>query len=620
MLLGKYPLNMYAAGCICLSYNFYPLPLFGMNHAVQNTYKTNKLLCILILLLTFFAYYPALKNKWTRWDDIQYTLENSYTQNLSFENIKYVFTTSYQGNYIPLTYLSFTIDRALLGDNPKGFIAINILLHLINTLMAYLLIDRLTNNKLVGFVGSCLFGIHPMHVESVAWIAGRKDVLYACFFFLSLLTYITYIETKKAKWLLISIAGMVLSALSKNVAIVLPGILLALDYFLKRDFKNKKIIFEKIPFLLIAILFGYIGIKSAQSNGEDLSSYHLTFLEHAAIASYAYIHYLVKIILPVNLSAYYPYPFLSDEDMPIYIWNYLAASILITGCIFWIGRKSPLIIFSLLFFIINIAPVLQFFPVGDAIYADRFVYVASFGVFLPFAFIASSILENGRNKLLKYIGVLSILVILFVLCSQRTVIWKDTKTLWKDVLKKNDNASLAHTNLGNVFVEESKPDSALLHYKKALEINPVNKTALNNRASVYFQQKRYTAAIDDYKKVISTYSKEAAAYAGIGLCFYSQYKYDSALLYYNKYQALDSNNAEMYVNTGLAKHRLGKYKDALKDYNKAIDISPTYADAFTKRGILKFEIHDTTGACMDWHEASRLGISDVSSIIQTYCK
>ncbi|HET7818332.1 MAG TPA: tetratricopeptide repeat protein, partial [Bacteroidia bacterium] len=591
-----------------------------MNHAVQNTYKTNKLLCILILLLTFFAYYPFLKNKWTRWDDIQYTLENPYTQNLSFENIKYVFTTSYQGNYIPLTYLSFTIDRTLLGDNPKGFIAINILLHLINTLLVYLLIDRLVNNKLAGLIGSLLFGIHPVHVESVAWIAERKDVLYTCFFLLSIHLYVNYVETKKLKWLLISISGMILSVLSKNVAIVLPCVLLILDYFLKRDFKNKKIIFEKIPFLLIAILFAYIGTQSVQSNGKDLSSYHLTFLEHIAVASYAYIHYLVKIILPVNLSAYYPYPFLSDEDMPIYIWNYLAASILITGCIFWIGRKSPLIIFSLLFFIINIAPVLQFFPVGDAVYADRFVYVASFGVFLPFAFITASVLENRSNTLLKCIGTFSIFVCLFVLCSQRTVVWKNTKTLWIDVLKKNNNVSLAHTNLGNVFVEESKPDSALLHYEKALEINPANKTALTNRASVYFQQGRYTAAIHNYKKIISIYSKEPDAYAGIGLCYYSQDKYDSALLYYNKYQALDSSNADMYVNIGLAKHRLGKYNDALKDYNKAIVISPSLADAFTKRGVLKFEMHDTTGACMDWHEASKLGVSDVSSIIQTYCK
>ena len=198
MLLGKYPLNMYAAGCICLSYNFYPLPLFGMNHAVQNTYKTNKLLCILILLLTFFAYYPALKNKWTRWDDIQYTLENSYTQNLSFENIKYVFTTSYQGNYIPLTYLSFTIDRALLGDNPKGFIAINILLHLINTLMVYLLIDRLTNNKLVGFVGSCLFGIpYACRICSMDSRKKRRAICLLLFFITACIYYLC--RNKKSK-------------------------------------------------------------------------------------------------------------------------------------------------------------------------------------------------------------------------------------------------------------------------------------------------------------------------------------------------------------------------------------------------------------------------------------
>ena len=460
---------------------------FNKKFMKEKKSSRNLLFLLLVVLITFCAYLPALKNGWTKWDDTKYILENSSTNKISLENIKKIFTQPVQGNYIPVTFLSFALERTFLGEQPRVFIFINIVLHLLNTILVFFLIQLLIKDSWTSTVCALVFGLHPMHVESVAWIAERKDVLYSLYFFLSIITYLKYINSEKIKWFVLSLLLMLLSVLSKSIAVVLPFILMALDYFFARKF-SRKIILEKIPFILILLICIYIAKSTIESNVYNLSNYNLSFIDRIAIASFALVKYVILLLIPVNLSAYYPYPFLSTEAMPVSLWFYFLLTVASIVLLIWYGLKNNnrILIFSTTFFVVNLFPLLQLFPVGDAVMADRFIYMASVGFFLPIVY-AGKVL--GEKKALR--NVINALVVicsvcLFYLTYQRCSIWKNAKTLWTDTIKKNSNVSVSHVNLGSISFEEGKIDSATYHYTKAIEIDCKNKQRLCCSMRPYF--------------------------------------------------------------------------------------------------------------------------------------
>jgi len=588
----------------------------------DNIRSNNWLVLILVILVTFVAYVPALKNGWTKWDDTKYILENPFTEKVTPENIRKIFTHPVQGNYIPITFLSFAIERTCFGEKPGFFIFFNIFLHLLNTLLVFFLIRFLVKDSWTGIVCSLIFGLHPMHVESVAWIAERKDVLYSFWFLLSVIVYLKYTNSGKAKWFLLALLFMLLSIMSKSIAVILPLILMAVDYFLNRKI-SKKIIIEKIPFLFISLLFMYLAKNVIELGANDvMSHYNLSFFQRIVIASYALIKYIGLLLVPINLSAYYPYPFLARETMPAELWVYFFLVIIGVGLALWYGIKSRgrIFIFSALFFIFSLFPLLQIYPVGDAVMADRFVYIAMIGFFLP-------VIHTGkkmRNKRELRSGINAMVVVIagcfLYLTHQRCGVWKDAKTLWTDVLNKNDNISLAHVNLGSALFEENKIDSAIFNYSKAMEIDPENKDAYYNRGVIYFMDAKYEKAIVDFREVVRINDFDTDALMAMGISYVEVNKFDSAIKCFDKYVEVDSLFAEIYVKRGVAKYRIKDYKSALLDYNKAIALQPQYIDAYNKRGVLKIESGDSTGACQDWHQAQRLGSQEVRAVISQFCK
>ena len=585
----------------------------------KTDYKSYLLLAV-ILLVTFLAYKPALKNGWTKWDDTAYILENPSVQNLSGENVKKMFSNYYMGNYTPLTFLSFAIEKSFFGESPKVFILMNILFHLINCLLIFFFVRMLLEDSIIALISAFLFAVHPLHVESVAWIAERKDVLYAFYFFLALISYVKYLKSEKVKWLLISALLMLFSVLSKSTAVVLPFILIVIDYFLGKKILSKKTILEKIPFLIITIIFVYIGTKAAQTNVADISSYDLSIFERIACAGFALVQYLSKLFVPTNLSAYYPYPFLSSETMPSSIWLFFALAVLFFGGLIYYFRANKLVLFSVLFFLISLFPALQFFPVGDALYADRFLYLPMLGFILPFAFLVKKISEKKERANLVLTSVIAVSLVFSYVTFHRTKIWNSPKTLWTDVVKKNNDISLAHVNLANAFFEENKADSAMAHYNLAIEKNPNNTEAFYNRAAVLLQTEKYQNAIADFKKVLAKNEKDAMSWVGMGLCYNGLNRFDSAVMSFDKSLLIDSSFGDVFVKRGLAYIMMNKYSSALNDFNKAIMLQPTNADAFGKRGAVKIQTGDTIGACTDFHKAQELGMQEAEQAIKEFCK
>nr|MBA3705771.1 hypothetical protein [Bacteroidota bacterium] len=348
--------------------------------------KNKRLLFGAILAFTLITYAPSVKNDFIRgWDDGAYLFENDYLHGFSAANLKHIFTQEEQGNYHPLTMLSYAIEYKLFGiDNPMPYHIDNLILHLLIISLIFYFIFLLTKNYFISFGVMLLFGIHPMHVESVVWISERKDLLYTLFFLLSIVNYIKYtsLESQK-KYLYYSLIFFVIACLSKGMAVSLAGIIILIDIFQNRKF-DKKTIVEKIPFFVIAVFFGLLAVKMQGSSVQP--DIPFTVSERLRIVNYTVIAYFQKLLAPVNLCGFYPYPSKPENnEIASYFWFFPIAVAAIAAITLYSLKYTKIIFFSLGFFLVTILLVLQILPVGGASMADRYAYVPSIGFFLLMA-------------------------------------------------------------------------------------------------------------------------------------------------------------------------------------------------------------------------------------------
>ncbi len=576
-------------------------------------------LLALLLAVTFIAYFPSLKNNFTKWDDSKYVLENPQVKSLSLENIKSMFTSSYQGNYAPLTFLSFSLNYRISSESPQGYLLTNILLHLCNILLVYLFIAMLTQNSLMGFLTALLFALNPIHTESVVWIAERKDVLYTFFFFSSLHSYVNYSLKKKSKYYLFAVLFFILACLSKSAAISLAVLPFIIDHFLGNKILERRRFVEKIPFLFIGFMFLMIGMQSVKTGANLLSSYDLNLAERTAIASYDLIHYFLKIIFPINLSAYYPYPFSPGENLPAYLWIYPLISITMIPMIFFLFRKNKYITFGILFFLINIFLALQFFPVGNAIIADRFTYVAASGIYFLDAYGIYSLVRQNRSLVAG--GIVIVTIFLFAGgVRERCRVWSDDETLWSDVILKNENVPIAYLNRGTYYFSKGKNNEAIEDLSEAISKRKNYKEAYYNRGVAYLSVLKYDSAETDFSSALKTDTQNPDAIFNRALCRSVLNRLELADKDFSDFLRIKPNISDAYSERGLVRYKLKRINEAMGDYNKAIELDPKQPDAYARRGIIHLEKGDTLSACNDFHKADDLGLRTVEGIIKANCK
>ena len=352
-------------------------------------YKKTYLWLIITLVVTFLFLSPNLKSDFLNWDDPVYITTNKLIKDTSLSGVKKIFSTrEVVGTYSPLVLLSWSVDYKVSQLNPFTFHLFNILFHLVVVALVYYLALLLSKRMEVAFIASLLFGIHPMHVEAVGWISARKDLIYSLFFFGALIIYHFYLDSNKkrsSRFLYLTCLFLFcLSLLSKGTAIMFPFILLLIDYLKNR--KNlKNILIEKIPFFILSLLFVYIAIIGQTSEGAIDNAINMTSVNSISVGLYGYIIYLVKIIIPFNLSGYHPYPDMIGEQLPWYF--YISATPIIALFILTIAkaRTRRFFGFGIMFFFITLVPVLQVLPFGTAVIAERYTYLPYFGLFLLFA-------------------------------------------------------------------------------------------------------------------------------------------------------------------------------------------------------------------------------------------
>jgi len=545
-------------------------------------------LCLL-LLITSFSLLPCIENDFTNWDDDLHVTANTSIKSLSLNNIKTIFTSSFVGCYAPLAVLSYVGEYYFFQLNPFIYHSTNLILHLCNCILTFWMIYLITQKSLVAFFVALLFSIHPLHVESVAWVSERKDVLYAFFYLSSIVSYLYYLKNQyKSGLYCLSLILCVLSLLSKPMAVSLPFVLVLIDYLFSRRFDRRSIL-EKLPFLFVVILCMVIALYSAYTVMQK--SFFHTFPENIFIGTYNILFYLTKMVLPINLSAFYAYPDKISGRLPLLFLTSPFIVALLLGSVMWFMRRKRYVMFGVLFFLVTIFPVLQFIPAGYAMAADRYTYIPLTGIFF---LIVSGIYELYQEKsgyakritILLSVVCLGIVALFTFLTWQRCLVWHNSITLWNDVLKKDPHNIIAYNNLGSHYLFAGEYQSAISYYKKAIAINPHYAQAHNNVCSAYLSMHKLDDAFVACRNAIVLKPHYEDALINMGKIYHAVGRYDDAIKMYRYTHGINPHNAESYNELCSTYLVTGNYKEASHACQKALSLKPHIPEAYINLGTI----------------------------------
>lgn len=586
-------------------------------------WKNNTVLMALgaVIVATFLTFSGSLNNGFTNWDDPDYVLDNPHIIELNARSMNRIFDpkVGIAANYHPLTMLSLALnyDKSNPPDKSKpeaafSFHLFNLIFHLLCTYFVFLFVYYLNDRKPWGaLLTAFLFGIHPMHVESVAWIAERKDVLYGMFFMAGLTTYVKYLKNKlDKKYLLYTALLFICSGLSKPTAVMFPIIMLLLDWYVGRGFtKDRMALIEKIPFFLFSLFIGYAtySIQSGEAVG-DMDQY--SFLQRICFAGYGTFMYIAKLVVPINMSTFYPYPASLNPLPPIYY-----ASVLISAGMFgfalWATRKTKVILFGFLFYLIINALTLQFLTVGRAIMSDRYTYIPYIGIFFMLGYLLDYLLERKNTKPFDgyfkgFAGLMGVVGLVFMFLSyQQVKVWKNSETLWSNVAKIFPDDPTAYNNRGNYFYEQGKTKEALQDLDRALALDPRFFDTYISRGKIYRQTNQLDKAMQDYSKAIGIKPEDPDVYNNRGNVYFSMNKFNEAIADYNKVLQYNPNDSRALGNMGAVYARLQKWPEAMDKLNKAIRLNPGYVDAYLNRAIIFAQTQKPNEAIKDFNNHLR---------------
>lgn len=571
-------------------------------------------LMLILAVVTFLCFSNTLKNEFVNWDDDRNFYEHPAIKDLSKGDFgkatKYIFTNNVIGNYNPLTNWTFAIEKVVFGfDKPMYWHLNNLLLHLIAVLLVFKISTLLGLSWRGALFTSLLFAIHPMRVESVAWVTERKDVLFGAFYLAALYQYIKYVQdSKQTRWIWMTLF-FILSLLSKIQAVSLPLSMLAVDYLLKKEIRWSHLI-QKIPFLILSLIFGLIGVYMLKEFGSLESASETTqfsFIQRLFIGSFSFSIYLIKLIIPYEMSPLYPYP----SSMPWHIYLSMIILPVVLYTLYWSFKKHKIVFFGLSFFIVNIIFLLQILGAGQGFLADRFTYIAYFGFFFMFGYFLDRGFDNFpkyKNAIIACAGIL--LGIYAVMTFNQNKIWKDSGTLWTHVLKYYKSTTLPYGNRANFYRDKGMIREALSDYNTNLALKDNQPQAYNSRAKLYFTiattRDTLLMALSDYNKAIEYLPTEGEFYVNRGATYARLGDIPKAIEDLNKGLQLKPDHAVGYLNRSIMYNASGKIDLALADIESYLKINPYNADIWYEKGRALRLLERTDLAMSAYNEAIRL--------------
>lgn len=567
---------------------------------------------LLAVIVTFMCFTTALDNKFVNWDDDRNFYENPLVQNINkenfWENTKEIFSSGVIGNYNPLTIWTFAIEKVQFGfDKPYNWHLNNVLLHLICVFLAYRIVLLLGIGWRGALFVALLFGVHPMRVESVAWVTERKDVLFGAFYLGALLQYIKFKKDgNNLRWVWMTIL-FTLSLFSKIQAVSLPLSMMAVDYFLDKRWELKSIL-NKIPFLIMSLSFGILGVimlKKFGSLATVTDTTNFNFIQRLFVGAFSFVVYLIKLIVPYELSPLYPYP----NYFPWYFYP----SILIAPIILYILYKTYLkeqkaIFFGLVFFIVNIVFLLQILGAGQGFLADRFTYIAYLGLFFIGGYYLDQWLTSKPEKSTMAMGITGCFIFVFSFISyNQNKIWENSGTLWTHVLKYYKNTTLPYGNRANFYRDKKMYPEALADYNATIAMKDQQPQAYNSRARLFFElatgRDTLLMALRDYSKAIEYDPKDGEFRINRGATYARLGDIENAIKDMTEGLVLKPDHAVGYMNRSIMYHNLGKVDLALADIESYLKLVPSNGDLWYEKGRALRLLNRNEEAILAYNEA-----------------
>ncbi len=562
-----------------------------------------------ILSLVFIAFLPSLRGSFLNWDDDTHILENNAVGRLDLARLRRIFTSTVNDTYIPLTILSFTLEYQFFGYSAFVYHLDNLLLHLGVVGLIFIFAIRLGLSPKGAGLASLLFGIHPMHVESVAWITERKDVLYAFFYMLSLIQYSLYVQLNRwGDWALSLFYGL-LSILAKPMALSLPLILFLCDWFWQRPLNRNTLrdtIKEKAPFFLVIVsITGITYSLHARIPGTNPGEAILIWI-------WTFSFYIQKFFLPLDLSPFYALPKPVSLAQPEYL---IAVGVF---CLFWAlllrQRCSRWLVFAGLFYFASIFFLLRFDDLKDNhVVADRFMYLPSLG----FCLLAGWGFEKILNKLkttqapkitraFVYGGLGLVLLALGVKTYGQSRLWANNIYFWDWLIEKRDNIPSAYNYRGVAYLAEGRYEPAIADFNRALKLQPSYVKPYYNNALAYRHLGKYPLAIQNLNDAIRIDPDCIRCYNLRGLIYKKMGQYDLAVNDYTAIIQKDPTLYKAYFNRALAYSAAGEWSMALEDLSRSIELNGRFPNAYGERARVYVQLKDWERALADYNQAIRL--------------
>ena len=582
------------------------------------------ILTLIIAFVSFLVFLPALSNQFVNWDDYETLVDNPHYRGLSWSHVRWMFTTFHMGHYQPLSWLTLGLDYLLWGTNPFGYHLTNLFLHSANAVffffLARLLLKRafkLANDKsnirldLAAGLAALLFSIHPLRVESVVWATERRDVLSGLFFLLTLYCYVRSHtdanEKSRRSWVAFSLTAFMLSLSAKASAITLPLVLLLLDVYPLRRVAGtwrswftpeaKKILWEKLPFAVPAIIFAIIAIFAQQSATalRPVQQYFISYRVEQAF--YGIVFYLWKSIIPLNLSPLYELPY--DFDVWTGLFLFCAAAVLaISAALYLLRRRWPAVLAAWVCYLVVLAPVAGIAQSGPQLVADRYSYFScmSWAVLLAGAFFyllnSLDARHGGQSVLIAALPVPGLVMMIFAFLTwKQTEVWRDTRSLWNHVIAVAPQSSVAYYNLARIVENEGKLAKGVELYRQALSNNPLNADAHYNLARLLTKQGEQNEAIAHYRETLKIRPNDAEAHNNLGLLLAARGEPAAALEEFHRALQIDPKYAKAFFNMGRVLAQQNELDKAVENYRQALTVSPNeievlvvLAEALARRG------------------------------------
>ncbi len=546
----------------------------------------------LLVLATVILYWPATRNEFVNFDDVQYVLDNVHvTGGLTWENVKWAFQSGYASNWHPLTWLSHMADCQMFGVEPWGHHLTSVLLHAVNVALLFALLRQLTGATWRSLFAAALFAVHPLHVESVAWVAERKDMLSGFFGFLSLIFYARYAQKRSAVKsrpatldYVLALFFLALGLMSKPMLVTWPFVMLLLDCWPLRRFSVqgvKKLVLEKIPFFALVVAASVVTFLVQKHGGAVSDAIPPGLRCENALVSYC--RYLGKMVWPADMAVFYQFP----KHLPMA--EVLLAGGLMSGIsvVLIVKRwQYPFLLMGWLWFVGTLVPVIGLVPVGGQAMADRYVYIPSVGIFIFTVWGLYELASRWRHHSMTLaLAGLAAIILCMVLTRQQIGYWKDSEILFSHDLEVTENNYLAHNNLGDALFAKGQTDDAISQYQKAIRLKPYYAKVHNNLGSALAKNGRIDDAISQYEEAIRLKPDDANAHNNLGIAFTKQGRTDDAISQFQVAIRLNPDNPKMRDNLGFTVAQKSRIDEVISQYEEAIRLKPNDAETRNNLGI-----------------------------------